>query len=49
MYHAGSVDRGDFKPRAALSFSSKILADLAIRGRAISFLTLAFVSFSSLF
>ncbi len=49
MFHAGSVARGDFKPRAALSFSSKILADLAMRGRAISFLTLAFVAFSILF
>jgi len=48
MFHAASLARGCFEIRAALSFSSEILADLAMRGRAISFLTLAFVAISIL-
>ena len=44
MVHAESLARERFEIRALLSFSSKVLADLAIRGRAISFLTLAFVA-----
>ncbi len=46
--HAKSQTRERFDLRAILSFNSKILADLAIRGRAISFLTLAFVAISIL-
>jgi len=48
MFHAGSLAGGHFSVRAALSFNSKILTDLAMRGRAISFLTLAFVAISIL-
>jgi hypothetical protein len=49
MFHAESPARWCFEVRAVLSFSSKILADLAMRGWAIFFLTLAFVAFSILF
>jgi hypothetical protein len=49
MFHAESPARGWLEIRAVLSFSSEILADLAMRGWAISFLTLAFVAFSILF
>jgi len=37
---------GDARIPAVLTFNSESLADLAMRGWAISFLTLAFVAFS---
>jgi len=48
VFQSKSLARGRFEVRAVLSISSGFLVDLAMRGRAISFLTLAFVAFSSL-
>ena len=48
MFHGESLAGGCFCDRTVLSFSCKILADLATRGCAISFLTLAFVAISIL-
>jgi hypothetical protein len=48
VFQCKPLARRRFEFRAAPCISAEVLADLAMRGRAISFLTLAFVAISSL-